>query len=804
MSNKMLWKRLLAAGMSMAMAATLFATNSITIFAGEGDPIEVISVVPEAPSAPAALAADAATEESTSEPQVSPTDGLPAPEVEEYVDNFPPFEGEEDHDEEVLDTKAPIVNEYDFCTGTVDVTLEKTIAVTDNEYYSDKNDVEANGAQGNDNIYEKVEKDQIDKEHDHIDYVETNVSTSVETTVKLIDKCTLEEAKGLDANGKPVPVELPEDFQRQDLKEVTIITEENGHIHEVGYLDPNVVFGFFDANGDFVKLYNYYDKRGAYYYKNGGDDYTVTEEVHYYEGRWGHRIYVDDEIYDALDPKSDSEKYEKVVEYKFDEEAISKADLENKDGISNLDQWGYTVDAKAETPLPLEEPLKGTMRNPKAVVSYEKVKITKINDDGTAVGNFYFTYGKNQYVVEEPVYYLGNANVGDEIQMYPGIFNHHEMAGREDVLQVIPEQPEKEVLSTVTLKDGEKVVWTGDKDIYDAITTDTYSKITSFGTKYKVELKEKDEEGNAQYAYIDKKDYSIIRNKTNKLEVVNSYYYTVQDKNVEKEVPVTIDGQTYNLTVGFWQNKRIGVKDIAVVYPETGDPYLSITYTYSAYDEDGNFVAKVETLNNPEYTAITADSFVSTGKAKMNIKYTPAYSSFTYPEEQYVKSSDYRSNNMLKSSGMRMKLRAVNLLAKEQVYAPETIPGTADDGKWHASHLYGPMVKIDPVGEPVPGPTPEEPTPTPEEPTPTPERAPWITTAAIEETPVALAATVAPAGQVLGAQREEATGEAPAVLGASRARGTADETTAPFVRVLVMAAVASAALFLTRKREEEN
>ena len=105
----------------------------------------------------------------------------------------------------------------------------------------------------------------------------------------------------------------------------------------------------------------------------------------------------------------------------------------------------------------------------------------------------------------------------------------------------------------------------------------------------------------------------------------------------------------------------------------------------------------------------------------------------------------------------------------------------------------------EPAPEPIPGPTPE--------PTPVVTPTTLVYTAGgpatIDEAPVALAA--APAGQVLGAQREEpVAGEAPAVLGASRARGTADETTAPFVRVIVMAAVASAALFLTRKREEEN
>ena len=125
MSNKMLWKRLLATGMSMAMAATLFATNSITIFAEEGDPIEVISVAP---------AADAATEESTNEPQVSPTDGLPAPEVEEYVDNFPPFEDQEDY-QEIPGRSSEETHRN--CDGTKHTDSYSEVTVIKNEYYSD-------------------------------------------------------------------------------------------------------------------------------------------------------------------------------------------------------------------------------------------------------------------------------------------------------------------------------------------------------------------------------------------------------------------------------------------------------------------------------------------------------------------------------------------------------------------------------------------------------------------------------------------------------------------------------------------
>ncbi|MBP3280609.1 MAG: hypothetical protein J6M44_16815, partial [Butyrivibrio sp.] len=178
-----------------------------------------------------------------------------------------------------------------------------------------------------------------------------------------------------------------------------------------------------------------------------------------------------------------------------------------------------------------------------------------------------------------------------------------------------------------------------------------------------------------------------------------------------------------------------------------------------------------------------------TGKGVMNIKYTPAYATtdiMVLRPKQEVKAMDYRTRSTMPRQFLMMLSDVPN-------YIPEEFKDVEDDGKWHASHLYGPMVKIAPVEEPIP-----QPEPGPDD---TPDTTPGTPTT-IDVTPVALAA--AP-GQVLGAVREEpVAGEAPAVLGASRARGTADETTAPFVRVLVMAAVASAALFLTRKREEEN
>ncbi|MBP3782531.1 MAG: hypothetical protein J6I68_04715 [Butyrivibrio sp.] len=783
MSNKMLWKRLLATGMSMAMAATLFATNSITTFAisdeSGGDFIEAAP----AEDAAAALSTEEEAEET---PQ-------------EYKDDYPPFEDQEDYKE------TPMGEEYSYTKENKRDKTEHTesyqaVQVEKNEYYSDVNDVAENGAKGNENEYEKVERDQINKETDTIDYFEVKSEIVTDSTVYLIDTETKEKVQGQDAEGNEVDIALPGDFNKYDKKNglvpVEVVVDEEGKIDELNlrdYYENQLIYGYYDDNGNFVETKNSHHDGVKTYIKNA-DGLTPTQTVYFYKDSKGKKIYVDEEVYKVLSGE-ESDKYTKIVEYTFENTVYStdesanntKEDLENNDKIKEVGDWDYTTKAVPEEKI----------ENATAYTLAINTMVTVIGEP-TDVGHKtatypveYYTYDRfgNQYIVRTTARLSKGLEVGAKAQA----------SGFDKSKNVFkPGKSEETVNALVTVKDKEgNIVWAGTQEDYEAMKKAGPTTITEYQGMYKVELKQEDEESEPQYAYVEKKAYDTLRENITKYEVTTSYYYTVQDKNEAREVEVTIGDETYNLTVNFWQNKRIGITNVDVIYPEEGgDPYLAISYTYSGFDRFGRYEAKTGVLDNPELTTVTVDSFGSTGKGAMNIKYTPAYATFVMPEKDYpvkgevIVAADYRTRAAMPSEFLMMLSDVPNFI-------PEKLDDVRVDGNWHRSNLFGPLVNIAPIEEPVPGPEPEEPTPTP-------ERAPWITTAAIEETPVALAATVAPAGQVLGAQREEATGEAPAVLGASRARGTADETTAPFVRVLVMAAVASVALFLTRKREEEN
>lgn len=779
MSNKMLWKRLLATGMSMAMAATLFATNAITTFAveEEGLPEERLEISDD----------------------FDTIDLVPVEEEPEYTDDYPPFEDEEDYKETPIGEERSYT-EKDRRDKTEHTETYQAVQVEKNEYYSDVNDVAENGALGNDNKYEQVERDQINKDTDTIDYFEVKSEIVTDSTVYLIDTETKEKVKGQDAEGNEVDIALPGDFNKHDkikgLVPVEVIVDEEGKIDELDlddYSSEQLIYGYYDANGHFVETPNPRIK-GVKTYIKDGEDLTPTQTVYFYKDIWGQKIYVDEEVYKVLSGE-ESDKYTKVVEYTFENTVYStdenanntKEDLEKNDKIKEVSDWDYTTNA-------VEERVNG--RGLTVALNTEVKVIGEPKVVSGFLGNSYYypvefdayDFFGNKYIVRTTAELSKGLNVGDT-RTVTGI----DISGK-----IYKPGKEETVDALVTVKDKEgHIVWSGTQKDYEAMKEAGPTKITEYQGMYKVELKDKDEEGEPQYAYVEKEKYDTLRENITKYEVTKSYYYTVQDKNEAREVEVTIGDETYNLTVNFWQNKRIGITNVDVIYPEEGgDPYLAISYTYSGFDRFGRYKAKTGVLDDPKLTTVTVDSFGSTGKGAMNIKYTPAYATFVMPEKDYpvkgevIVAADYRTRAAMPSEFLMMLSDVPNFI-------PEKLDDVRVDGNWHGSNLFGPLVNIAPIEEPVPGPTEEEPTPTR-------ERAPWITTAAIEETPVALAATVAPAGQVLGAQREEATGEAPAVLGASRARGTADETTAPFVRVLVMAAVASAALFLTRKREEKN
>ncbi len=318
--------------------------------------------------------------------------------------------------------------------------------------------------------------------------------------------------------------------------------------------------------------------------------------------------------------------------------------------------------------------------------------------------------------------------------------------------------------------------------------------VSLVGDKYAVRDKDGDR------VLIDKEDYTFVTEQEIVTNIATVNYYTVQDKYEPVLVDVTIADQTYQLSVDFWQNDRIGATSVELKDNEDGTVDVTVNFAYSQYRN--GFWSDQEVGTDSITRTVSASTFGQDGTARMTVKYTPAYNRTNVPlkpeeidEREVQRPVEYVTRNVLRSARLAEASDVVFLLAATLDNEVEEIPYTtgyepADLINWlplrSEVNIGDPIVSITNNDQPA---TTDE-----DDYSPSGDDTPFFFTAL----------STAPAGQVLGAQREEATGEAPAVLGASRARGTADETTAPFVRVLVMAAVASAALFLTRKREEEN
>jgi hypothetical protein len=796
--------------MSIAMAATLFATNSITIFAEEGDPIEAISVAPAAEEDND----DEIVEAIESEPEETPEESEP----ETYKDDFPPYEDMEDT---IVTPEYESEVYYNCWEGVLEKDIEQTKETY--VYYSDKEDVEENGAQGNDNVYSEVKREDIDKENDKVDYVENtyNEEPTFDQTTYLIyydpEAKEIKKATGLKADGTEVTVELTGDLDKIHFKPVEVMIAEDGSVRELHNGDfRNLHFGKF-VDGEFVYAWPGDPTAAWYYYAVEGStadkDLKATETLYY---DTNDETYLDKEVYEAITAETlpEGSKYQKVVEYTAtvdgEQQSISKDELENKDGISDLNQWGYTIDA-VEEKLDVEETITPQKGHTNVHVAFKKIEVTSVNRDSVTAKCYFVAEdsdgNSHTYVADEmiiPRNELGKRRVseGDVLEYdLTNPKNDHRVGGSITAQKVLIEaQPEQRVNSIVIIKDenGEEV-WSGTEEAYEAILAEKYTKVIAKADKLRYELKAKEGQEEPEYVYVDPGLYAKLRENVLTYEVTHAFFYTVQDKNNATNVlSLDIDGKTYELTVNFWENKRIGNADVRVVYPSADDkatdPYLVIKFQYAGYNEDGEYEVIDVTYGeeDDERIYVTADAFGPEGKGSVELKYTPSYDTYVYPTQE-----------------LKVKLKAVSFVAdralpNELLLSEEELENRFDIlptefGNEYYSTVLGPVVKFTPTpAQPQPNPNPN-PGPNPDV---TPDTTPSTPTT-IDVTPVALAA--APAGQVLGAQREEpVAGEAPAVLGASRARGTADETTAPFVRVLVMAAVASAALFLTRKREEEN
>jgi hypothetical protein len=802
--------------MSIAMAATLFATNSITTFAISDDGVPAELAPSESPDP--SISGD--NENSWAPEEQEPT----PPDYQEGTVQF----GD--------DIKIP-------CTDDVVRYVEKT--TVEENYYSDENDEEPDSYATE--ITAEEAKDQT------LDFVEVEKVSTIETTVTLeyVDENgDTNTVMVPNENNEMVPLELDKNFNSNKIKEVYVVEDEEGNIKEVSKRDAQKkVFGYFDTDGTFHDDIEEGDERGDYYVLSG-DKYEKTNMIYSTKDANDETVYLSEEVYKALIGDPDA-KFIKVQRYEVNTEKYTEKELKDVvDNIKEVNQWDYVVDdvlsdepvrftklvekkpVAPEPPKPRQGQKAGPGPNPgpgpkpgpnpepgpKPEPEYEEVDYdvdvvlteARIIDDGRL--DF-----RHQRIVYSALYYFEIVDEDGNTKTYatPGSYSVGFFDGvtyeKEDrisnlaisekintktcggnLVYEVKEKGYKNSDSVVTVYDGDKVVWEGDRTLFENIQ-DAIA-VTKVDDKVVVTDKK------GKKVYLENEDYSVIHEIALKSDVTKNYYYTVQDKSKEIDVVFDMNGTEYTLTVDTWENSRVGITNVRVDNTrEDGKIDVIVEYTYSAYD---GFEPSIETKEYV-YEGVEMSNFGTANASVMTLKYTPAYYAYgrkmpKWEPKNEVKVLPVDSRTMARLADAPMLFATLEDLEaftdaeyeEEITYMPVELTW---DGRFHRTYVVKDKPTFERINLPTPNPGPNDDY-YPTEPT----------TATIDVTPVALAAAPAAPGQVLGAVREEPVADGAAVLGASRARGTADETTAPFVRVIIMAAVASAALFLTRKREEEN
>ena len=752
MSNKMLWKRLLATGMSMAMAATLFATNSITIFAEEGGG-DSIAIAKEPSGEPA-------VEEVGGDPASWAPVDLPTPET-------------------TSETKIEDYGDYVVVTTTNTTDL----------YASDMNSKDFEGNQAD--YYLPVNAE--DTEGQTLDFSDSYKDENVVDYSVVLRDSDGDIVTVPTEDGKEVPLELPRNFDiEEDLEEVFFVENSEGETEEVS---PNekIYYGYIGEDGVFVE-----SEDGEPYILTGENDYAVAGKA-YSTIVNGERVILDEEVYKAL--KGDETSIytaEKQYDYKEKDGTTSQNSADEileKEGVVSIDgeNWTYTVkDGEKYIPVVATLPIH---------VKYDKAEVIAYDPIANAyIAKFYFEHDGMTYINCKPI--LGwNHKIGESVTI--GWWNDEEYITAFNYTYEVKEKTATKdtVYIRVYDKDG-TLLFECDKTAYDNLTDGNITKVTD--EKYAVI------DENRERVLIDVDVYTDVFMEEKEVDITNIYYYTVQDK-YEKEpvaVAVNLNDQEYELTVAFWQNSRIGAESVEVKDNNDGTADITINYAYSSYRYSRSRHRYVPKTGRDSVTyTVDASIFGQDGTARLDIKYTPSYEALNYPARQALRTIGL-ADGILDGNLLMLSAEADNIelfdyadLGVEEDEEFEDVEPVIYPLDYHPVYLI-PMLRYRErnvnVGEP------EYKFSNNDQPAP-PQRndIEYIPRDPDADSPVVVPLSTAP-GQVLGAQREEPATDGAAVLGASRARGTADETTAPFVRVLVMAAVASAALFLTRKREEEN
>ncbi|RKM60598.1 hypothetical protein D6855_07785 [Butyrivibrio sp. CB08] len=737
MSNKMLTKRLLAAGMSVAMSATLFATNSITIFAEEGEaPVEAIAAPADSSGEPAEF-------------------------------SFP----------EPVQSSDIVIEEKENC---IVVTTTNTT-----EFYNSDMNSEIDGEQAD--YYLPVDAE--DTAGQTLDYTDTYTQDLGVTEVSTV----LKDSNGdfvtvPNEDGEEVMLKLDEDFDIDEVEPVLVVENNDGEL-EIVEDEENVFYGYFDADGNFVE-----DENGEAYFLTSSDNYELLGSA-YTTIVDGEKVILDEEIYKALKGEDSIYSAEKQYDYttshydhrqhKWVDEtnAYSAEDLAEKRDVIEVDdeRWNYTL-ARDDTRTYLYEPVEYF----KAVVG------SKIGN--TTYARFYFVGNDGKTYYNEKAVNGRGLKKGDTISLDDR--NKNDFVTWNSSTYATTET----VYIRVFDKDG-NLMFECDKTAYDNLKSENFVKVA--GEKIAVE----DKKGNTVLLDVD--DYTETFRVDKTVNVTNVYYYTVQDK-YEKD-PMTVDIETedknYQLSVNFWENNRIGAQSVEVTDMHDGTFNVRVNFAYAAYRYDWYWNAYVPTTMEAfEDFTVAESEFGQDGTAKLQIKYTPSFDGVAKYYVREVLSATGLNDQRVTGDLVRISLAEVRdgdfaqfgdlVLFDEEM--PTYVGGAETDYQpgWIWPIYPGFRYSVN-LGEP------ETKTTNNDQPAPPSDNRSYPPRDPDADSPVISLLAAPAAGQVLGEQRPLAADGA-AVLGASRARGTADETTAPIARVLVMAAVAATALFLTRKREENN
>ncbi|WP_026653940.1 hypothetical protein [Butyrivibrio proteoclasticus] len=823
MRNKKLWKGSLAKGLAAIMVSALLAGSfgGITTYAeGEGDGEPVVEEYKEKPSEPAKDPETPSVEpeykehpsddpdtppekpkpEDPEDPEIPPT----KPTGDDPITTDPAFSDPEDPDKPDVptpgedDPKPDPEPEYDSdITEERDVHYDETlddgthtadvyVTITEKQYYSDKDSKDEDGNQTDD--YQRVNKSDVQGQT--LDYTDAYVEREGWTSHIYLEDENGDVVTVKNDKNEDVRLELPEDFDvEEDIEVVPRIPMEDGSFELLFDIveAKDIFYGYFDDFGQFVECKPSDDKAIAYV--NTKEGMKPTDTVYYTVGSKGEVYCLEEEVYKALKNESDTLTAKKA--YVYNGKGYSREEMEEMEGISQVEDWSYWIEGREEVIATEQTHIYNTKGDESSGEGYADYKALWFEVIGERVldSDGCDSYKAKIYIeYEGEVYmYIGKVGAYDDGR-YSGIaseYNHWQIgdiveysAGRTQYIstqyydlykvEVVGQEEEESdrVIVIVCDPDGNMVA-KFDKTLFENIQTGNITQIN----EDKVAVKDVD--GNT--VIIDAKDYHKYEEWVYTYRYIEKHNYTVQDKYQDRNVPITLDGNDYNLTVKFWQNARVGISGVEVEEFEDGTADVTVYYRFLDYDYNDPIVTDMNIV-----VTVSADNFGPTNEAILKLSALPHY----YAEmQEYCKVAVMKklSTDSLKAF-LALELSDIHEIdLLEDEYWPEF---PEEDGLMHWAEIDDPVYSLEKV---VPQSNPDGPTPGPNNPS-TPS--------------TSVVATATPAQAVLGAVREDTPADQRAVLGAVRAGSTDDTTMSTLYRIVILMVAAFGAIFFVAKKKE--